>query len=278
MPLRKQQSNLAELLLKARLDPRESRDLLAFVLQKSTAYLVAHPETQLSPTQQKTFRALAAKRRRGVPFAYLTGRQGFYGLDFFVSNAVLIPRPETEQLIDWTLANIDRKNPTTIVDVGTGSGCIAVTLAKYLPAANIIASDVSDKALTVTKKNARLHKVSNRITFRRGSLLSVLKPSEQPDIVVANLPYLTKPQLKNVPHEPKLALHGGTRGLELIEKLIQQLAERGISRAILEIDPQQERWLTATAYRLKNYQYEILKDLSGRARFLTLNQRVARIP
>ncbi len=272
MPLRKRQPNLAELLLKARLDPREGRDLLAFVLRKPTAYLVAHPEARLSPAQQKNFQTLAAKRRRGVPFAYLTGRQGFYGLDFFVSKDVLIPRPETEQLIDWVLANVDRKKPMSIIDVGTGSGCIAVTLAKYLPAATIIASDVSDKALAIAKKNARVHKVSNRITFRRGSLLSVLKPSEQPDLVVANLPYLTKPQLKNVPHEPKLALHGGTRGLKLIEKLIVQIAERNIKKAILEIDPAQERWITGVDNRLSNYHYEFLPDLVGRTRFTVVGK------
>lgn len=273
MPAPKPQLNLAELLAKAKLDPREGRDLLTFVTKKPTSYFVAHPEARLTPKQQLFFFSLAAKRRRGLPFAYLTGHQGFYGLDFFVSKDVLIPRPETEQLIDWALTNVDRKKPTTIIDVGTGSGCIAITLAKYLPAANIIASDVSDNALTVAKKNARLHKVSNHITFRRGSLLSVLKPNEKPDLVVANLPYLTKPQLKNVPHEPKLALHGGTRGLELIETLIAQIAERNIAKAILEIDPQQERWLQALGGRIEGYDYTFLSDLSRRMRFFILQKR-----
>lgn len=270
MPALPRNPNLAEVLYKAKLDPREGRDLLAFVICKPTAYLVAHPETTLSSGQQKNFLALAAQRRRGVPFAYLTGRQGFYSLDFFVTKDVLIPRPETEQLVDWVLANVDRKKPTTTIDVGTGSGCIAVTLAKYLPAATIIASDVSEKALLVAKKNARTHKVSARISFRRGSLLSVLKPNEQLDLVVANLPYLTKPQLKNVPHEPKLALHGGTRGLELIEKLILQIVGRNIPKAILEIDPQQERWLTAIGTRLDGYHYTFVADLAGRTRFFIL--------
>lgn len=270
MPARKPQPNLAELLAAANLDPREGRDLLAYVVKKPLAYLIAHPETRLSRAQQKTFRTLAAQRRRGVPFAFLTGHQGFYGLDFFVNINVLIPRPETEQLIDWALSNVDRKKPTTIADVGTGSGCIAVTLAKYLPTATIIASDVSQNALLVAKKNARMHRVSKRITFRQGSLLSMLKSTEKPDLVVANLPYLTKLQLKNVPHEPKLALHGGTRGLELIEKLIQQIIEYGIPRAILEIDPQQERWLTAIGDSLASYHYEFVLDLAGRTRFFTL--------
>lgn len=213
-----------------------------------------------------------AKRRNGIPFAYLTGTKGFYGLDFAVTKDVLIPRPETEQLIDWVLSNVDRKKPTTIVDVGTGSGCIAVTLAKYLPAAKIIASDVSIKALAVARKNARTHKISARISFRHSSLLSMLKPSERPDLVVANLPYLTTPQLKNVMHEPKLALHGGPRGLELIEKLVRQLTESNIPKAILEIDPQQERWLTALGDRLDGYHYTFVTDLAARTRFFILEK------
>lgn len=272
MPRQLQRRNVETALRLANLDLRESRDLLVHVLRKPLSYLIAHPETTLTPAQLVKFRGLVVKRRRGVPFAYLTGHQGFYGLDFFVTKDVLIPRPETEQLVDWVLANIDRKKPSTIIDVGTGSGCIAVTLAKYLPAAQIIASDVSDKVLAIAKKNAQVHKVLPRIKFRRGSLLSVLKPNERPDLLVANLPYLTKPQLKNVPHEPKLALHGGKQGLELIEKLIQQIAERGIPQAILEIDPQQERWLIGIGDRLSGYHYKFLTDLTGRTRFFILNK------
>lgn len=274
MPARKPKPNLAELLAAAHIDPREGRDFLAYVLKKPTAYLLAHPETQLSPPQQATFRTLAAKRRRGVPFAYLTGQQGFYGLDFAVTKDVLIPRPETEQLVDWVLAHNNRKAQSTIIDVGTGSGCIAVTLAKYLPAARIIAADVSAAALRVAKKNARAHGVSQRISFRQGSLLTVRKPNEHMDLVVANLPYLTISQLKNLPHEPKLALHGGTRGLELIEKLIQQIVERGIPRAILEIDPAQERWIAALDSHLCGYALSFVSDLSHRTRFLTLSHPV----
>lgn len=242
------------------------------ILRKPLSFLIAHPETTLMPAQLQKFRDLVTQRRRGIPFAYLTGRQGFYGLDFIVTKDVLIPRPETEQLVDWVLSHDDRKKSSTIVDVGTGSGCIAITLAKYLPMTKIIASDVNEKALAVARKNARLHKVSTRINFRHGSLLSVLQPDEQPSLVVANLPYLTKPQLKNIPHEPKLALHGGTRGLELIEAIIQQIAEQGIPQAILEIDPQQERWLIGLGDRLTDYHYEFLPDLTGRTRFFIVEK------
>ncbi len=264
--------NLASLLLAANLDPREGRDLLSHVLKKPTSYLIAHPETTLTPVQAKNFTALATKRRRGVPYAYLTGHQGFYGLDFFVTNNVLIPRPETEQLVDWVLGRVKKTEAATIVDVGTGSGCIAVTLARYLPKAHVIASDLSEKALVVAKKNARANGVSKRIAFRRGSLLACVKASENFDLVVANLPYLTKAQLKNVPHEPKLALHGGTRGLALIEKLITQIIGHGIASAILEIDPAQKPWLTAIGDRIHGYRYEFLSDLAGRTRFFILKE------
>lgn len=270
MPHRKPQPKVETVLCSAKLDLREARDLLVHVLRKPLSFLIAHPETTLTPAQVEKFRTLVSKRRRGVPFAYLTGHQGFYGLDFGVTKDVLIPRPETEQLVDWVLAKVNRQQPVTIADVGTGSGCIAVTLAKYLPNAHIIASDVSAKALLVARGNARAHGVLKRIAFRRGSLLAALRHNEQPDIVVANLPYLTKPQLKAVSHEPKLALHGGKQGLELIEKLIQQIAERGIPQAILEIDPQQEPWLEAivAAYSKNTHMYQ--RDLSGRLRFLEL--------
>ncbi|MDP2789542.1 MAG: peptide chain release factor N(5)-glutamine methyltransferase [bacterium] len=273
MPRRQQTSNIETVLRQAGLDFCESRDLLVHVLRKPLSFLIAYPDTILTPVQLQKFRGLVVKRRHGVPFAYLTGHQGFYGLDFMVTKDVLIPRPETEQLIDWVLAHTDRKAPSIIIDVGTGSGCIAVTLAKYLPTAKIIASDVSEKALEVARKNTRTHKVSTRIQFRHGSLLSVLKPNELPDLVVANLPYLAKPQLKNVPHEPKLALHGGTRGLELVEKIVAQVAERNIPKAILEIDPAQERWLTGIGDRLTGYHYEFLSDLAGRTRFFVLKNR-----
>lgn len=272
MPRQLQPFNIETTLRKADLDLRESRDLLVYVLNKPLSFLIAHPETKLTQIQIKQFRKLTAKRRKGIPFAYLTEHQGFYGLDFAVTKDVLIPRPETEQLVDWALSNVDRKKPSTIIDIGTGSGCIAVTLAKYLPNMKVIASDVSVKALMISKKNARTHKVSKQITFRHSSLLSTLRPNEQPNLVVANLPYLTKPQMKNVPHEPKLALHGGIRGLELIEKLIQQISERNIPRAILEIDPSQERWLVGIGDRLQGYHYKFLPDLAGRTRFFVLQK------
>jgi len=272
MPRQLQPFNIETTLRKADLDLRESRDLLVYVLKKPLSFLIAHPETKLTPIQLKKFRKLVTKRRKRIPFAYLTHHQGFYGLDFAVTKDVLIPRPETEQLVDWVLGNVNRKAQTTIIDVGTGSGCIAVTLAKYFPNTSVIASDVSAKALLVAKKNARTNGVSKRITFRQGSLLIVLKPGEQPNLVVANLPYLTQPQLKNVQHEPKLALHGGTHGLELIEKLIQQIANRNISMAILEIDPSQERWLIGSGDRLQGYHYKFLPDLAGRTRFFVLQK------
>ena len=152
MPPQLQLRNVETALRLANLDLRESRDLLVHVLRKPLSYLIAHPETTLTPAQLVKFRGLVVKRRRGVPFAYLTGHQGFYGLDFTVTKDVLIPRPETEQLVDWVLAHVDRKETTTIIDVGTGSGCIAVTLAKYLPVVKIIASDVSAKAIVMAKK------------------------------------------------------------------------------------------------------------------------------
>ncbi len=264
--------NIETALRAAQIDLREARDLLAHTLRKPLSFLLAHRDAPLTPKQQAAFKRLVAQRRRGVPFAYLTGTQGFYGLELLVTKDVLIPRPETEQLVDWVLGKAKRIEKTTIVDVGTGSGCIAITLAKYLPNAKLIASDVSAKALTVARKNARALGVASRVSFRLGSLLSPIKQTERLDLVVANLPYLSREQLQNVPHEPTLALHGGKRGLELIEKLVQQITSRNLPGAILEIDPQQERWLTGLGDRLHGYNYNFLPDLGGRTRFFILKR------
>ncbi len=121
----------------------------------------------LTGKKQKKFREYVHKRSRGVPYAYIAGSKQFYGLDFIVSSDVLIPRPETEDCVDRILKIVDRRKPMTIADIGTGSGCIAVTLAKYLPAAKILATDFSQKALEVAKRNARKHGVSKRLKFKQ---------------------------------------------------------------------------------------------------------------
>jgi release factor glutamine methyltransferase len=243
--------------------------LLVHVLRKPLSFLIAHPETTLTPTQNRKFRNLVSKRRRGVPFAYLTGHQGFYGRTFRVTPATLIPRPETELLVDLALRIHGQKQRPRIADIGTGSGCIAVTLAKELPRCRVSATDISSRALRVAQFNARKHNVNKRVAFTRGSLLSPLRQDERPHVVIANLPYLPVADAQKLKKEPQLALAAGKDGLTLVKKLIQQAAARRLPHLLLEIDPRQQRLL---AHFLKPYFYHVAwhKDAAGRVRVVEL--------
>ena len=171
------------------------------------------------------YEALIGRRLDREPSAYIIGRREFYGLDLRVTPDVLIPRPETELLVETVLKLPPASGRSVIVDVGTGSGAIAIALATALPQAHLIATDLSDKALEIARDNARRHEVDDRILFLQGDLLS---PLEAPvDVIAANLPYVTtgdwdalEPELHD--HEPRLALDGGADGLDLIRTLLKQ--------------------------------------------------------
>ena len=249
--------------------------LLAYVMKKPKSYLMANLDKKLTPAQSVKFKKMVEKRKKGTPVAYLTKHREFYGLEFYVDENVLIPRPDTEILIEEVIKkarflnqSMDKNETLTIVDIGTGSGCIAITLAKYLPYAKIIATDISEPALKVAQKNARTHKVLKKINFRKGNLLKPVSKKEDIDIIVANLPYLNKKELVNVPKEPKLALYGGKMGLELLDELFIQLTElEKTPTIILEIAPQQFKAIDYFAeQKLNKKMHEPVKDLAGRDR------------
>lgn len=258
--------------------------ILSYILKKPKGYLLAHPEKKLSASQIKKFNFLMAQRQRGIPIPYLTHSKEFYGLDFFIDKRVMIPRPETELLIEEVvkytrliyhkLYAISHK-PITIADIGTGSGCIAIALAKYLPKVKIYATDISEKALAVAKINAKRQKVLNRIKFLKGDLLTPLckgRACSRPttiDLLVANLPYLAQDELANVPHEPRQALDGGKLGLEIIEKLLVQASQllKPTARIFLEISPNQTKALEyIIEQQMPDRKIVFKKDLAGRER------------
>jgi release factor glutamine methyltransferase len=207
--------------------------LLAHVLGLSRARLLAHPELRLSSAQQAEYDRLIARAALGEPLAYLTGVREFYGLDFAVEPGVLVPRPETELLVDLALA----RRPRRILDVGTGSGCIAVALAVRLPSALVTALDLSPAALDLARRNAARHGVAPRLTLLESDLLTALHPTAdfRPaqgasdfQVLAANLPYVDRAELAGLPvarHEPWLALDGGPGGLVLVARLLRQVAE-----------------------------------------------------
>jgi release factor glutamine methyltransferase len=200
----------------------EGELLLRHTLKIYRVQLYIDLEKELTPWQERIFHRLLERRLSGEPAAYITGHREFYGLDFELNPEVLIPRPESELLVETALA-IAKNNGLIIADIGTGSGAIAVSLAVNLPQAKIYATDISAAALNIARLNCRRHGVSDRVHILEGNLLEPLP--EPVDIVVANLPYVSHSELK--PElEPPLALDGGEDGMESIKKLCQQAGSK----------------------------------------------------
>jgi release factor glutamine methyltransferase len=210
----------------ARLPRLEAELWLAHILGVSRTRLLAHLDDPVPPEQEADFRAGLTRLAAGEPLPYLTGRTEFYGLEFTVTPATLIPRPETEHLVDAALARIEKPGAgTTVTDVGTGSGCVAIALAVHRPALRLYALDISPAALEVAERNAHRHGVADRIDFRSGHLLAPLR-GVQVDLIVANLPYVSDHEWSELPvgvrdYEPAGALRGGPEGLVLIRELLK---------------------------------------------------------
>ena len=217
--------------------PLAAELLLLHLLGRDRAWLYAHPEHVMTSQELAQYDDLLRRRAEGVPVQYLTGRQEFWGLEFEVNPGVLIPRPETEHLIEVALERLSarRNAPLQIADVGTGSGCIAIALAKEFPQAQITATDISPAALEVASRNALRHGVNNRIALVQTDLLqSHLPAGETPapqfDLIASNPPYIGRaeqPHLQRevVAHEPHQALFAGERGLDVYPRLIAQAAK-----------------------------------------------------
>ena len=211
--------------------------LLIFTLGCDRAHLYGHPERELTKDEQSRYEAALAERTRGAPAQYITGHQEFWGMDLIVSPAVLIPRPETEHVIESVveLAGMERAGgrgrPShtgrfRIADVGTGSGCIALALAKELPQVEILATDISAAALEVARANAARHQLESRIQFREADLLAGFE-NDAFDFIVSNPPYVGESeedqvQLEVRKFEPRRAVFAGPTGIEAIERLILQ--------------------------------------------------------
>lgn len=206
----------------------KSRLIMQFVLNKPREYLVVYDKEKLTLRQEVNYFKAIKKLCNGIPIQHITNRQEFMKMTFFVDENVLIPRPDTEILVEEVIKIAKKINAKKILDLCTGSGAIAISLAKYIDKSNITAVDISDKALNVAKLNAKNNDVENRITFVESDLFKNLK-KEKYDIIVSNPPYIKKEVLKKldkeVQKEPKLALDGGYDGLDFYRKIINKAEE-----------------------------------------------------
>ena len=263
--------------------PLAAELLLMHVLQCDRTWLYAHPESELSPEAAAAYAELIERRSKGVPTQYLTGRQEFWGLEFEVGPGVLIPRPETEHVIEVALERLDarRAEPLRIADVGTGSGCIAISLACILPRAEIVATDISAAALDYAHRNAARHGVSHRIQFLEADLLKVAIEAPRRaesgfDLIVSNPPYVGRGDAASLPrevreHEPAEALFAGNDGLEiypaLIDEAARKLAPNGI--LVLEIGYNGAQYVGSLLSASQWFDLRVTRDLAGIERIVS---------
>ena len=216
-------ATIAEALRIAEIDPADARTLLRAAMQTGDAHLVAHPEQVLTGAQRERFLAWVERRRAGEPVAYLTGEREFYSLAFKVTPAVLIPRPETELLVETALERIAADRPCRVLDLATGSGCVAIAIAKHRPRARVTAADVSRDALAVARDNAATHGVD--IELVESDWFAALS-GRRFDLIVTNPPYIAEgdPHLDagDLRFEPRRALVAGPAGLDCIEWIVER--------------------------------------------------------
>lgn len=254
----------------------DARLLLAHLLDVEYAYLIAHNDQVLTSVQRRDYEQMVQRAAAGEPVAYIIGRIPFRHITLHITPDVLIPRPETELLVEHALPFAAKREHPHIVDVGTGSGCIAVSLASELPHATITAIDISAAALAVAQRNADENDVTN-VQFIQGSLLDHLLDSA--DIIVANLPYISASEWTQLDrrvklYEPELALHGGADGLELIRALLAQAPQflRSDGVILLEIGwLQREATMTEARQNFPEAQITCLRDYAGLDRIVVID-------
>jgi release factor glutamine methyltransferase len=252
--------------------PLEGELLLRHVLGVSRPQFYLDLDLKLSPEQYEAFRQLIKRRLSGEPAAYITSHCEFYSLDFYVDPRVLIPRPESELLVEEALALAQNHPLSTIAEVGTGSGAIAISLALQLPEAKIYATDISASALEVALINCQKHGVIDRVCLLPGDMLDPLP--EPVDLIIANLPYVRRSELSGVRFEPRLALDGGSDGIEKIRQLCQQAGGKLHPGGflLLEIGEGQGRAIVTLLHTIfPNGETKLMPDLSGIERVVSLS-------
>lgn len=278
----KQLSEIAERLRGLSDTPElDAQVLLAHILNKPRTRLLAHPETRLTDAQMESIKQALTRLTAGTPLPYVLGRWEFFGREFIVTPDVLIPRPETELLVEHAIVWLQR-NPSRrrAIDIGTGSGCIAVSLAAEVHDLRVLATDLSLPALKVARQNARKHRTVKRIDFVRCDLLPPhthpLPAESQFDLICANLPYIPTKTLHGLPiygREPTLALDGGRDGLSLVRHLLK-LAPRWLAPGgmiLLEIEADEGLKALSLVYdHFERARISLHRDLAGKDRLIKI--------
>lgn len=256
----------------------DAQVLLAYTCKKDRTWILAHPEYELNAEETLKIAEALAQISAGVPLPYVIGEWEFYALPFRITPDVLIPRPETELLVEtavyWLQSNPRR---THVVEVGTGSGCIAISIAVHVPHIQVTTIDISPQAVALAQKNATLNQVSNRVLLLENDLLTNIPGPF--DLICANLPYIPSSTLRQLPiylREPTLALDGGEDGLRVIERLLEQSA-RILNKGglvLLEIEANQPEEATTLAARyFPHADIRTKLDLAGRHRLLIIENK-----
>src|ERR1043166_4516563 len=260
-------------------DPRNDANLLSMhVIKRDRTFLLAHGEATLSPGQLDLYRSLIERRGSGEPLQYITGHQEFFNLDFETSPDVLIPRPETELIVEIGMELLKDKARPFIADIGTGSGCIVISMLHELRQARAVATDVSSAALAVASRNANRYHGSDRLQLIESDLFSALESNELFDLIVSNPPYVPAPDLESlqreVSREPQSALDGGADGLAVIRRLLNEapvfLRARGYLVFEIGFDQAEsvKRIIDSAAWEL----IDVRKDLQGIPRTVVLRK------
>ena len=252
--------------------------LLAHVLGRDRTFVIAHAGETLTPTQLEAFQLLVARRAAGEPLQYITGHQEFFGLDFKVNPGVLIPRPETELIVEAALELLKDKTAPYFADIGTGSGCIAVSLLHELPNARALATDVSSAALQVARSNAEHHGLSDRLRLIESDGFAAIEVTESFDLIVSNPPYVSDEEMKTLQREvwrePAAALAGGADGFSIIRRLLRDAPAflRVGGHLVFEIGFGQDEMVCESIDTHVWELIEIRKDLQGIPRTVVLRR------
>jgi len=266
------------------ISPRlDAEVIMAFLLQKDRSYLFMYPEKEILPSVYEAYLSLIEARKNGVPVPYIVNNQEFMNLDFFVNESVLIPRPDTEILVESVIKTLrGKKTNTRILDLGCGSGAISISLAFYIPFTEISGVDICDKAIRVSQKNALRHGVSARVSFHLGDLFEPVKEKKY-HVIVSNPPYIPSKDINTLQievskYEPRNALDGGSDGLVFYRRIISdapKYIEDG-GNLFLEIGHDQASAICALLTKREAYSdVEVIKDLAGRDRVVKARVRGA---